>query len=344
MVPIMAKRLPSQGDLQPDLFTANFADIPIRDQRDTMERPFFSLSKKPRLTPIDYHVGDIWVEVTTNPKFGMATIWDADILIWAATQVTEAIDRGLPPNRIIKFHPYHLLRAVRRPVGGDHYRRLREALDRLTHTAVRTNIRADGKKKSASFHWLEAWTELVHENTGDTIGMTLTLPDWLYRGIVTRGGVLTIHEDYFLLTGGIERWLYRVARKHAGTQQLGWQFTMRQLYEKSGSIARLSDFALDVRRVVEADRLPEYALSIHRTEEDEVVAFMPRIHLPVTDPRYRPPRNPRRRVALGMTGPSITVPTGPIRRKESIADRKAEATGSAENPEHSNDGLPLAIF
>jgi hypothetical protein len=37
--------------------------------------------------------------------------------------------------------------------------------------------------------------------------MTITLPDWLYPGIVERGGVLTIHEDCFLLTGGIERWL-----------------------------------------------------------------------------------------------------------------------------------------
>jgi plasmid replication initiation protein len=58
--------------------------------------------------------------------------------------------------------------------------------------------------------------------------MTITLPDWLYDGVVQKGGVLTIHEDYFLLTGGIGRWLYRVARKHAGTQELGWQFTMRR--------------------------------------------------------------------------------------------------------------------
>ena len=95
----MTKRLPPKGDHQPDLFAANFADIPIRDQRDTMERPFFSLAKKPRFAPIEYHVGDVWVEVTANPKFGIATIWDADILIWASTQITEALDRGLTPSR-----------------------------------------------------------------------------------------------------------------------------------------------------------------------------------------------------------------------------------------------------
>src|SRR6202048_2762028 len=107
----MAKRHAPRGDHQPDLFVANFADIPIRDQRDTMERPFFSLAKKPRFAPIEYHVGDTWVGVSPNPKFGLATTWDADILIWASTQLTEAMDRGLTPSRTIQFHPHNLLKS-----------------------------------------------------------------------------------------------------------------------------------------------------------------------------------------------------------------------------------------
>ena len=302
----MTKRSPPKGDHQPDLFAANFADIPIRDQRDTMERPFFSLAKKPRFAPIEYNVGDVWVEVSANPKFGIATIWDADILIWASTQITEAHDRGQTPSRTVRFHPHNLLKAIRRPTGGEHYLRIRAALDRLTHTAVRTNIRAEGKKKAASFHWLESWTEVTDEATGETTGMTLTLPDWLFDGILMKGGVLTIHEDYFLLTGGIERWLYRVARKHAGQQDGGWQFTMRQLYEKSGIASRFSDFAIDVRKVVEADSLPEYTSSLHRNEEgDEVVHFLKRDQLALDDPRYESPRHARRRIARGITSKSI---------------------------------------
>src|SRR5713226_8804474 len=120
----MAKRHTPRGDHQPDLFAANFADIPIRDQRDTMERPFFSLAKKPRFTPIDYHVGDVWVEVSANPKFGIATIWDADILIWASTQITDALARGAATSRIIRFHPHNMLNGIRRTTCGEHYRRL----------------------------------------------------------------------------------------------------------------------------------------------------------------------------------------------------------------------------
>jgi len=291
----VTRRRPPGPDVQRDLFAATFADIPIRDQRDLMERPFFSLAKRPRYAPIEYRVGETWVEVTANPTFGMATIWDADVLIWAATQVTEALDRGEPAGRTLSFHPYNLLTAVRRPTGGDHYKRLREALDRLTHTAVRTNIRADGKRRFASFHWLEGWTEVTDEATGESRGMTVTLPDWLYQGIAGRGMVLTIHEDYFKLTGGIERFLYRVARKHAGSQELGWRFTMRQLFEKSGSAARFSDFALDVRRAAEADHLPEYAVDLCRNDAgEEVVGFVRRSRLAFQDPRYRPERSPQR--------------------------------------------------
>jgi plasmid replication initiation protein len=144
----VSRRTPPPGDNQPDLFAASFADIPIRDQRDMMERPFFSLAKKPRLTPIEYNVGNVWIEVSPNPKFGMATIYDADILIWASTQITEALDRGGTPSRTIQFHPYNLLQSIRRSTGGADYERLRAALERLTHTAVRTNLRTQGKKST----------------------------------------------------------------------------------------------------------------------------------------------------------------------------------------------------
>jgi|SRR5688572_8536370 len=85
-------------DGPPEIFRAAYADIPIRDQRDTMERPFFSLAKKPRRTPIVYDVNGIKVTVYPVKEFGIATIWDADILIWIATQITEAIDRGGEPG------------------------------------------------------------------------------------------------------------------------------------------------------------------------------------------------------------------------------------------------------
>ena len=130
-----------------DPFIVATGDASPRDQRDLMERPFFSLAKAKRIAPILYETGGVRVEVFAVPEHGMATIWDADILIWAATQVTEAKDRGHQPSRMIQFHPYNLLKSIRRGTGGADYVRLRAALERLTHTAVRTNIRGQGAKK-----------------------------------------------------------------------------------------------------------------------------------------------------------------------------------------------------
>jgi plasmid replication initiation protein len=259
-------------DRQLDIFQAAYVDIPIRDQRDLMERPFFSLAKRPRKRPISYNVNGVSVTVTPGADIGMATIWDADILIWAATQVTEALDRGGEVSPVIRFHPYTLLKGIRRHTGGDQYRKLLEALRRLHATSVETNIRQHGSKGRA-FHWLEEWGHQEDEQ-GKPIGMSITLPRWLYDGIVQAGGVLTIHPDYFLLTGGIERWLYRIARKHAGRQANGWRFTMRQLHQKSGSASQFADFAIDVRKTIAANALPEYTLEISKGRAGEEIIHM----------------------------------------------------------------------
>jgi len=62
---------------------------------------------------------------------------------------------------------------------------------------------------------------------------------------------------------------------------------MRQLYEKSGASSRFSDFAIDVRKVIEIDSLPEYTAKMHKNEEgEEVIHFLKRDLLALDDPRY----------------------------------------------------------
>jgi hypothetical protein len=118
-----AARVTDQEQGRLDVLRAVYADIPIRDQRDTMERPFFSLVKRPRMVPIEYNVGGTTVRVSPS-EHGIATIWDADILIWAATQIIEALDRGAEASRTIRFPPAraperHPAAAGRRPIPQD---------------------------------------------------------------------------------------------------------------------------------------------------------------------------------------------------------------------------------
>jgi plasmid replication initiation protein len=272
----MSDRLAASERARLDPFVALPDDrISPRDQRDLMSQPFFSLAKGRRTAPILYEAGGIRVEVHGLPEHGMATIWDADVLIWAPSQIVEAADQGLKTSRFFRFTPYQLLIAIGRGPGQSQYVRLKRALQRLQSTVVLTTIRHGVNWRRIQFSWINEWEELV-DACGHCHGMEFVLPEWFYRGVLDRSLVLTIDPAYFALTGGIERWLYRVARRHAGHQPQGWAFELRHLYAKSGSAARFSDFALDLRRIAMRQTLPGYDLFIELEDTRQLLRVLPR--------------------------------------------------------------------
>ena len=141
-------------------------------------------------------------------------------------------------------------------------------------TVIRTTIRHGEHWRRHQFSWINEWEECTTLD-GRVEGMEFVLPDWFYRGVIDRSLVLTIDPAYFRLTGGIERWLYRVARKHAGRQKQGWLFDIPHLHEKSGSLVRISDFALQIRRIVAHQPLPGYRLRIEREGRRELLRILP---------------------------------------------------------------------
>ena len=207
------------------------------------------------------------------PEHGMATIWDADVLIWAASQIVDAENNGISTSRFLRFTPYQLLAAIGRARGATEYRLLKSALARLQSTVIATTIRHGEHWHRQQFSWINEWEEMV-TRSGRVEGMEFVLPEWFYRGVIDRSLVLTIDPAYFRLTGGIERWLYRIARKHTGRQPQGWAFEIRHLYAKSGSLARFSDFALDIRRIAARQPLPGYALTIGRDAGSEILQIV----------------------------------------------------------------------
>ena len=138
-----------------DLFIPALGDLPLKDQREVMERPFFSLQKRKRLKPIEYRSpdGEAWVRVQAIPDYGMATIWDADILIWAASTLNRMKQQGLNDlPRTLTTTPYDLLRAIKRSTGGRDYQELQAALLRLQTTSITTSIRATKRRQKAGFN------------------------------------------------------------------------------------------------------------------------------------------------------------------------------------------------
>ena len=73
---------------QLSLFRALSGDLAPRDAQDLMAYPFFSLAKSRRVVPIDFRAGKVAIRVEAVPEHGMATIWDADVLIWGRRRLS----------------------------------------------------------------------------------------------------------------------------------------------------------------------------------------------------------------------------------------------------------------
>jgi len=257
----MSPRLDLATRRQLELFHALPGDLAPRDAQDLMAYPFFNLSKSHRIAPIDYRSGDIVIRVEAVPEHGMATIWDADILIWAASQIVEARDTGLRTSRLMAATPYEILTFIGRGTSLRDYLRLKAALDRLQSTTVATSIRQPSERRMHRFSWINEWTERADGN-GRPAGIELIIPDWFYRAILDDALVLTIDRAYFRLTGGLDRWLYRLVRKHGGRQEYGWRFDFRYLHLKSGSLSPFKRFAFELRDIVRRQPLPGYSLTL----------------------------------------------------------------------------------
>ncbi len=206
-----------EGRGQLELFRSVPGDHAVRDAQDLMTWPFFSLAKSRRTRPISFRMGETWIQVEAVSEHGMATIWDADVLIWAASQLVEARDAGRSTSRLIATTPHEILKFVGRGTGRDNYERLKAALDRLQSTTVATSIRQPHQRRFHRFSWINEWQERF-DATGRPLGIELVLAEWFYAGVMDRALVLTIDKAYFALTGGLERWLYRLVRKHGGAR------------------------------------------------------------------------------------------------------------------------------
>lgn len=256
----MAVRHLSQSERgQLDLFRALPGDFAPRDAQDLMAYPFFSLSKTHRVAPIDFVSGAVSIRVEAVPDHGMATIWDADILIWAASQIVEARDAGLRTSRLMVTTPYEILKFIGRGTSIRDYQRLKAALDRLQSTTVSTSIRQPTEGRRHRFSWINEWKERT-DSQGKPDGIEMIVPDWFYGCVLDNALILTIDRAYFDLTGGLDRWLYRIVRKHGGRQRNGWRFDFRHLHQKSGALSPFKRFAFELRDIIRRQPLPGYTL------------------------------------------------------------------------------------
>lgn len=257
---------------QMDLFICELTDIALRDDQASMEHPLFTLSKKPdRKNRLYEHNGNSIEVIPGTP--GMPTIWDKDVLIYAVSHLTEAKNRGMPIKRRVSTNAHDILYSCDRGTGGASYHRLLASLKRLWLTGYRTTIQTNGVAEQRWFSLISdvkvvTQADVRLENTC----IEFDVCDWLFRA-VEASEVLAISPEYFELTGGLERRLYELARKHCG-HQLSWPVGLKTLHKKCGSQSSLKLFRSRIKSFVE-NSLPDYRLMYYpaKNRANERVVF-----------------------------------------------------------------------
>lgn len=255
-----------------DFFLCDMFDYALKDDGVSMEAPIFSLSTKADTSIWHWESKDNLRAITVTPSVkGRATQFDKDLLIYVVSQMTEALNRERPDaqTRVVRFRVYDYLVSTNKPTGGKEYQRLQDALERLTGTRIKTNIKTGGVRVKEMFGLIESAT-IVEKAPDDEsmIAIEVTLSKWLFNAVQAHE-VLTINPDYFRLRKPIERRLYELARKHCG-DQARFVISIELLQDKCGSQSSLKEFRRALREVIEADTLPDYKLAID-SEKGQVV-------------------------------------------------------------------------
>ncbi len=258
----------------------------LRDDRDLMSYPFMSLSKKKRTEPIEYTNKKLGIEilVTGNSHYGIMTIFDYDFMLWIISSINKQIDAGEEASNIVKFHPNKFLSQAgwykNKNKGGFSYNRLEITLKRMVGTSVYTTIKSDGKKHRIAWNWLSRyeWYENIYGEKTDYVEVEIS--QWIFNRIKKDRSVLSISENYYKLTSGIEKWLYRIARRHCGNQDI-IRYSAHGLFSRYPAINRTNEqyrlFKYRLKKIVEKNQLPEYKLYWDDSDKGkEVVLIFPR--------------------------------------------------------------------
>lgn len=256
---------------QQDFFVADISDANPKSDTASMEHPLFALRSGDRKVR-RYQHNDTTVEIRPGLK-GLATIHDKDVWIYCISQLVEAMNRNYENvSRTVRFIAYDFLVTTNRRTDGDSYKRMGEALERLSESRIVTNIETDKKRERAGFGLIDSWHVVERDGDNRMIAVEVTLPEWLYRS-VTAKHVLTLSRDYFRLRKPLDRRVYELVRKHCGNQPK-WRVKMSTLHNKSGSQDKLYKFRASMKLLAATNELPDYRMSIDAN--NDIVTFYSR--------------------------------------------------------------------
>lgn len=285
-LPKRVLRAPPTDDAQLMFFVPAVYDAPIKDDVSLMDVAPFALGKNVRTGVITYELKDSLITVEGGAEVGLATVFDYDIFLNMVSYLAEEVRRfrideskGLRPTlppKVYRPTAAHILKFCRRRSGGRQYEEVEEALRRLAKTSITITNLAGGKRRQVDTRpLLGEYSVISKTGTGKVDQIEIRIPDWIYLSVVRADKVLpllTLNPDYFLISSGLGRFIYRLARKAAGKDEA--RYTARDLHKRSGSQQEFRFFLRDLKEFVtrtQAFPMPDYDLDLGQGKDGPVL-------------------------------------------------------------------------
>lgn len=285
-------RAPPADDAQLMFFVPAVYDAPIKDDVNLMDVAPFSLGKRARTGVIRYELKDSLITIEGGADTGLATVFDYDIFLNMISALAEEVRRyrieegkGLRPTlpaKVYRPSVAHILKFCRRSSGGRQYEEIEQALHRLAKTTITVTNLSNGKRRQVDTRPLIGEYRVVSKtSTGKVDEIEVTIPDWVYTSVVKNEKnlpLLTLHQDYFLISSGLGRFIYRLARKAAGKGGEA-RYGLREVHKRSGSPQELRKFTYDLKQFVVRTQtfpMPEFDLELVEGKDDLLLVMKKR--------------------------------------------------------------------
>jgi plasmid replication initiation protein len=264
-------------DRQFSLFVPAIYDAPVKDDVNLMDVAPFSIAKNRRAKMIRYELKDSIITVDGSAEHGLATVFDYDIFLHMVSYLAEEarryhvdVSKGLRPSlppRVYRPNASHILKFCRRSSGGRQYKDLESCLDRLAGTRIKIVPLHGGKRREVvNMPLIDKYRVVSETANGHVDEIEIYIPVWVYDAVVREKGtpqILTLNPDYFLISQGLGRVVYRLARRAAAKDEA--RYSIAEVHKRSGSPQALPQFAQMLRQLVASTKifpLPDYDLDL----------------------------------------------------------------------------------
>ena len=218
-----------------------------RNERNLMLFPFCSTAKAKRVKGIRYVSADgkRWLEVTANYDYGMAKIWDFDILRFALSKAGEiALKVGYFPSSV-EFSGYECLKALgRNPESGSNLKWIKEGLRRLCLTGYSGNIFRENEKITEIFTLIRA---NYTDQSGKLERIAITFDDRLVDSVRYSKGLLVINKVLLREEAGIKKRLLELVTVSIG-KEISWTVGIERLQALCAHEGTLKRFKYELKQ------------------------------------------------------------------------------------------------